>query len=160
MEWISDITISQTDPFAPIETLPYYNSFETLDDWLFSPAFRLEAGKVYRLAVGALASSEAYAEKFEVKMGTAADSDEMTTEVIGETIVDWEEVPQTIENRFITVDDTDVYYFGIHAISPEDCASLRIDDFLVEETILTVPAAATDLTVTARVSPPRRSACA
>ena len=82
-------------------------------------------------------------------MGTAADSDEMTTEVIGETIVDWEGVPQTIENRFITVDDTYNYYFGIHAISPEDCASLRIDDFLVEETILTVPAAATDLTVTA-----------
>lgn len=183
-EWISDITISQTDPFAPIETLPYYNSFETLDDWdwftvedvnhddatwrhyegtasyhyhsenaaddwLFSPAFRLEAGKVYRLAVGAFASSEAYEEKFEVKMGTAADSDEMTTEVIGETIVDWEDVAQTIENRFITVDETDVYYFGIHAISPEDRASLRIDNFLVEETILTVPAAATDLTVTA-----------
>ena len=188
-QWISDITISLVDPFAPIETLPYYNSFETqdewdwftvedangdgstwrqfegtasyhynsenpADDWLFSPAFRLEAGKIYHLALGALASSEAYEEKFEVKMGTAAQADAMTSDVIGETIVDWEGMAQTIENRFITVAETGVYYFGIHAISPEDCASLRIDDFLMEETILTAPAAATDLTVTADAEKP------
>ncbi len=59
------------------------------------------------------------------------------------------ELPLTLANKFVTVSETGYYQFGIHAISDADHASLRVDNLLVGETIMTAPAAVTDLAVTA-----------
>ncbi len=179
----TDITIQLSDPYAPIETLPYTNSLGTLpewewftvvdanddgktwhifenqasyeyhsdnqaDDWLISPAFRLQAGKTYRMAIDANCSSNAYIETIEVKMGTALTPEAMTTSVIGVTDLDSEE-PVKLENKFITVAETGIYYFGLHAISEADHGSLRAANFMLDETLLDAPAAVTDLTVKA-----------
>ncbi len=178
----SDLTLSKDDPFAPIETLPYANGFDTVDewdrftiidanddgstwhryegeasyryhsdnnadDWLISPAIRLEAGKTYGFTIDAHSSSDAYIERLEVKMGTAATASAMTANVLAPTELATE-IPMTLSNKFVTVGETGYYYFGIHAISDFDQSSLRVDNLLVEETILTAPAAVGDLTVT------------
>ncbi len=179
----TDITIQKTDPWAPIEVLPYANTIDTpedfewftiidanadnytwhwydegqasykynaeadADDWLISPAFRLEAGKTYVFSLDANSSSSAYAETFEVKMGNAATIEAMTTEVIASTSID-SETPTAFENKAITVTETGTYFFGIHVTSPADQSSLRVDNIALDERILTAPAAVSDLVVT------------
>lgn len=180
LHWLSDLTISATNPFAPITTLPYSNGFDSTeevdwftvensnsdahtwrnedgamryhydselsaDDWLFSPAFSLKAGKVYRLAIDTW--SQSYIERIEVKMGKEAASSAMTNQVIEPTEVSWDE-PATIENGLIAIDADADYYFGIHAISDADCNVLYVDNFYLEEVILEAPDAVTDFTVT------------
>lgn len=125
-----------------------YNSDNDADDWLISPAIRLEAGKTYSFAIDAHCSTDAYAERLEVKMGMEATAEAMTIMVIEPTELETE-VPQTLENKFITVAETGYYHFGIHAISDYDHASLRVDNMLIDETVMTAPAAVSDLTVTA-----------
>ncbi len=124
-----------------------YNADNDADDWLLSPAFRLEAGKTYVFSVDINGSSVAYAETFEVKMGNAATVEAMTTEVIAASSID-SESPVTYDNKTITVTESGTYYFGIHCTSPADQASLRVDNIALDERILTAPAAVTDLVVT------------
>lgn len=126
-----------------------YNSDEAADDWLISPAFRLEAGKTYTMAVDMNASSEAYAERFEVKMGTAATAEAMTQQVIEVSEVSSEQ-PLTFQNKLVTVPETGVYYFGIHGMSDADQASLRASNFFVDVTNLDAPVAVTNLAATAQ----------
>lgn len=124
-----------------------YNSDNNADDWLISPPIRLEAGKTYSFTIDAHGSTDAYSERIEVKMGTEATAGAMTTTVIAPTEL-VTELPQSLGNKFITVATTGYYHFGIHAISDYDHASLRVDNLLVDETIMTAPAAVSDLTVT------------
>ena len=130
-----------------------YNSDNNADDWLITPGIRMEAGKTYSFAIDACTSSIAYAERIEVKLGNAVAPEAMTTEVIAATDIETE-TGITLENKLITVSETGVYYFGIHAISEADRASLRVRNLVVGETILTAPAAVTDLTVTADAENP------
>ncbi|MBR6181350.1 MAG: choice-of-anchor J domain-containing protein [Prevotella sp.] len=125
-----------------------YNSDNDADDWLISPAIRLEAGKTYSFTIDAHCSTDAYDERMEVKMGAAATAEAMTIMVIEPTELQTE-MPLTLANKFITVPETGYYHFGIHAISDYDHASLRVDNLLVDETIMAAPAAVSDLTVTA-----------
>lgn len=183
-----DLALSKDDPFAPIETLPYANGFDTTDewdwftvidanddgstwgrfdgeasyrynsdndadDWLISPAIRLEAGKTYSFSIDAHGSTDVYIERIEVKLGDAPTAEAMTTYVIEPTELETD-IPLTLNNKFITVSETGYYHFGIHAISDYDHASLRVDNLLVDETILTAPAAVSDLTVTAAAEEP------
>ena len=116
------------------------------DDWLMSPAIRLEAGKLYRVAFDTRSRSSE--EKIEMMMGTAATAEAMTTQVIEPTDVDWEE-DQTLENRRVSVSQTGYYYFGIHAISIEDTYRLYADNFAVEAIPMEAPDAIADFNVVA-----------
>lgn len=119
-----------------------YNSVLAADDWAISPAIRLEAGKLYSVAFDTRSSGSE--EKIEMKMGSAANVEAMTTPVIVPTEVSWEE-NRTLGNRRVSVSQTGYYYFGIHAISPEDCENLYADNFVVEVVETQAPAAITDL---------------
>ena len=123
-----------------------YNSENPADDWLISPAIRLEAGKTYNFSLDAKCSSEAYPEQIEVKLGNAQTAESMTTEVIASTEIASED-PQQLSNILVTVNETGNYYFGVHAISEADRGSLRVMNMKVGETILTAPGEVTDLTV-------------
>ncbi len=130
-----------------------YNSDNNADDWLISPAIRLEAGKTYTFSIDAHCSSDAYSERIEVKLGTDATAESMSSTIIDATELN-SETATTLSNKLVTVDETGYYRFGIHAISDYDHASLRVDNMLVDETILTAPAAVTDLTATADAENP------
>ena len=122
-----------------------YNSDNAADDWLISPAFHLEAGKTYAMAVDMNCSSAAFNERFEVMMGGEATAEAMTTTVIEPTEI-VNDQPVTFQNKLITVSQTGTYYFGIHAISDADLASLRASNFVVDETIIEAPTAVSELT--------------
>lgn len=178
--WINDLTLSATDPYAPIETLPYSNNLDTreqfewftvidanedgrtwrnvdeaaryhyssendADDWLFSPLFKLDADKVYRLTFDCKAQS--YPERFEVKLGYPDDIENFEATLLEPTQVEWDEYQTTtIDN--IKVSASGDYSIGFHCISFADNNVLFIDNFLLEEIVMDAPAAVTDLTVT------------
>ena len=121
-----------------------YNSNNEADDWLISPAIKLEEGKRYRFALDAHANL--YPERVEVLMGKAADPNAMTQTVIDVTDVTWNE-SQTLMNEMVSVGKTDYYYFGIHAISDADENVLAVDNLLIEEVFLNAPTNVTDLTI-------------
>ena len=124
-----------------------YNSYNNADDYLVSPAIKMEAGKVYHIAVDVWAASSYYPERVEVLMGAEPKASAFTQSVIPATDVDWTE-PVTLENENVTVAETGYYYVAIHAISDADEYALYVDDFLVElGADPTSPAAVTNLAV-------------
>ncbi len=123
----------------------HYDPSNSADDWLISPALRLEAGKTYHFAIDTY--NQNYDERLEVKMGKSATVEGMTTEVIPSTDIVWTD-PKTIENNQVTVSETGLYYIGIHAISDPDENMLYVDNFLIEEFNLDAPSAVTQFSVT------------
>jgi len=123
-----------------------YNYDNNGDDWLISPAIRLEAGKLYRVAFDTRSADSE--ERIEMKMGLEPTAEAMTIEVIAPTAVSWSE-NQTLANDHLTVGETGYYHFGIHAISERDKYRLYADNFLVDVEELEAPAAVADLQVVA-----------
>ena len=107
-----------------------YNEDSDGDDWLISPAIKLEAGKKYRFAIDVAAASAKYPERFEVKMGIEPKVSALTTEVIPSTVVDFAEFA-TLDKE-VTVSETGYYHFGVHAISDADEYFLFVKNFLLE----------------------------
>ena len=117
------------------------------DDWLISPAIKLEAGKNYYVALDAWRNSD-YAEKtIELKMGKNANPAALTQDAIAAVTVEALSAV-TLENEALRVDETGYYYFGIHDISVAGGYSLYVDNFVIEEGAAdNAPAAITDLQV-------------
>ena len=124
-----------------------WNSSNNGDDWLISPAIKLEAGKKYHFAIDAKAAGSGFPERLEVLIGTEAKASALTQSVLPATEVAVTEYT-TYENEAVEVAETGYYHFGIHAISDADQFRLMVANFLVEAGVeATAPAAVTDLAV-------------
>ena len=122
-----------------------YSSANAANDWLISPAIKLEAGKKYHFAIDA--KNNGYTEKFEVKLGTEAKASALTQSVIPATEVTSKDFV-TFENEAVEVAETGYYHFGIHAISDPDQLRLMVANFLVEAGVeAAAPAAVTDFAI-------------
>ena len=122
-----------------------YSSTNAANDWLISPAIKLEAGKKYHFAIDA--KNNGYTEKFEVLLGAEAKASALTQSVIEEQVVNNAEFV-TFENGAVEVVETGYYHFGIHAISDADQFRLMVANFLVEAGAeATAPNAVTDFAV-------------
>lgn len=126
-----------------------YSRFNTGDDWLVSPAIKLEAGKNYHFAIDARGLYTAGG-RFEVKAATGEAKASVLaagTEIISST--DATANFLTYENQSFTVSETGYYHFGVHAISDEGYGYLFVANFLVEEgPDASAPAAVGNLVVT------------
>ena len=128
-------------------TVYKWNSSNAANDWLISPAIKLEAGKKYHFAIDAKAAGASFPEKFEVLLGTEAKASALTQSVLPEVTVTSTEFT-TYENEEFSVAETGYYHFGIHAISDANMFRLMVANFLVEAGVeATAPAAVTDLAV-------------
>lgn len=124
-----------------------YNSSNAADDWLISPAIKLEAGKKYHFAIDAACASTSYPEVFEVLIGTEPKASALKQSVLAATQVASKEFA-TYENETVEVAETGYYHFGIHAISDANMWNLFVANFLVEAGAEpTAPAAVTDFAV-------------
>jgi len=125
----------------------HYGSEEANDEWLMSPAIKLEAGKNYRVAIDAFKNDLETPKTVEVKLGTAPTAEAMTQQVIAPTSIDWL-TAKTLEQQTLKVSQTGYYHFGIHDCSEPGGLSLIVDNFLVELSAADgAPAAITDLTL-------------
>lgn len=124
-----------------------FNENTDKDDWLITPAVRLQGGKVYRFSLFARANADFYPETFCVMMGHSPTPEAMTGEVIPQTTVIKE--GQTV-SQYISVAADGLYYIGVHAVTPKGPSMFYIDNLTISEPISgETPAAVSDLTVTA-----------
>lgn len=123
----------------------HWNSSNNANDWLISPAIKLEAGKKYHFAIDAACALASYPEKFEVKIGAEPKASALTQTVLEEVTVT-STTHVTYENEQVSVTETGYYHFGIHATSDADEYRLMVKNFLVEAGAEAgAPAAVSDL---------------
>lgn len=117
-----------------------YSSTNQGDDWLVSPAIKLQAGKKYHFSIAAHAQSASYPERIEVKAAQENTAEALAagTEVLPSTDVTTPGFV-TYENNEFTVAEDGYYFIGIHGISDADQYYLYVDDFVLEAAPITAP---------------------
>lgn len=108
-----------------------YSSKNSADDYLISPAIKVEAGKNYDVTINTKSFSGSYPERVEVLAGTAPKVSAFSISVIPPTEVATSSA-KDIVGRF-TAPETGYYHFAIHAISDADQYNLYINSFVIEE---------------------------
>lgn len=115
-----------------------FNSTRVKDDWLFTPAFNVEAGTEYLLEFWAQAGGSGTRDDFDVWGGNFSTAATMTAG--GELLLSYDDVgtsnappilsPFTASHTF-TATTTGTYRIAWHARSPQDQNDIRIDDITV-----------------------------
>ena len=135
---------------------PYYGCFKydydtsnPGDDWLFTPAFHLEAGKIYEFSFSIAAGHTMYKERYAVAMGAAATPAAMTTELIPPTDLVGDLSTAEIKTLTVKPDKTGSYYFGWHAMSDASMFMIQVKDIRVSAPMAaTSPTEPTDIELT------------
>ncbi|MDE6286234.1 MAG: choice-of-anchor J domain-containing protein, partial [Muribaculaceae bacterium] len=127
-----------------------YNSTMAMDDWLISPAIKLEAGKAYDVVADLWANGMTFPERVEVKMGKAATIEGLTTVLLEPTLIGTTYTEPYKLSVSVTVDADGEYYIGFHGMSDADMYALHLDNFGVTAPLAeSAPAAVDDFSVTA-----------
>ena len=114
-------------------TYIYSSQTKDADDWLVTTGIELEAGVTYTIALEAwkpTPQEHIYTETFEVKVGTEATAEALST---GTQVIKTTEVTTSWTNyrRTFTPTTSGTYYVGIHATSPKDQNSFSIRNLSV-----------------------------
>lgn len=116
-----------------------------MDDWLVSPAVRLESGKKYKLKFDARGYYSA-TERLEVKLGRSPQAEAMTETLVRATDITG---PKDFEAWIVPQEPGD-YYIGFHGISAKDRRYLYVDNVEVGAGVeADGPAAVSNLTAVA-----------
>ncbi len=123
-----------------------FNVYADMDDWMITPAIKLEKGKYYKFSLDVRCQSGSYPERFEVRWGASPEADALVNELVPPT-----EVRNTsfLNHYGYIVPEADGYYYvGIHGISERDEYFLYVDNLLLADGLAeTVPGLVTDLSV-------------
>lgn len=116
------------------------------DDWLITPGFYMEAGKMYTVRFRAYGSS--YWEMFEVKYGTTPTPAGLTETFIPVRSVEGNSFsPLDYEDVIVPASDG-IYYIGFHSITAD--RNFYLDDIAVDAPVVKdAPGTVTDFTVVA-----------
>lgn len=127
----------------------YYNasSYNNADDWLFSPAIKLDGGQAYKFTATVSCSGADYPERLEVLVGATATPEAMTAQVIAPTIITSKtDIKLT---GYITVAQSDAWHIGFHAISDAMQYNLNLKSYEISAPLeATLPGAVSDIAVT------------
>lgn len=117
------------------------------DDWLVTPLFNLEAEAVYCLTFDARITSEGSGneKQLAVYIGTAATAEVMTRELLQTVVAQSADSTHTL---YFSVEQTGKYNIGFYCGGTANNIPLYLDNVTLQESQL-LPAAATDITVTA-----------
>lgn len=97
-----------------------WNSDMAMDDWMITPAMKLEAGKAYLVSFDVYGQSTTYVEKIEVKWGDSNTADAMTNTLLEPTDVSVKEENAIHVEKYITPDADGTYFIGFHGMSEAD----------------------------------------
>lgn len=124
------------------------NSFSDLDadDWLITPAVKLEKGKAYYVSIDVRGTSTTWHQRVEMKYSRTQNGEGMTGVVAGPLeIVNNDFTP--LGNLFVPSEDG-IYYFGIHDTSDAEQLDLVADNFSIAEGVSALaPGEPTDLKI-------------
>ncbi len=126
-----------------------YNMEIPMDDWIITPAIKLEAGKLYDVVADIWALSSSYPERIEVYMGKSATVAGMTMQVLAPTVIDQEVNDPYKLSQTVFIEESGEYYIGVHGISDADRYYLYFDNLgMTAPRSAETPAAAADLKAT------------
>ncbi|GEM_PF-1003305 len=140
---------SYTWQYNASEKLAEYNFSpdNAADDWLFSPAFDLKAGRNYRLSYKRHKRNYSARERLAVTIGHDTDPASHRQIVEGDDHV--AEIHPTEQKVDFTVAADGSYHIGFHCLSPKDLYYVKLDDVMLEEVLdIPVPAPVSDFSVT------------
>ncbi len=139
----------RTWEFANSQARYIYSGANNADDYLITPAIRLQAGKNYILSFDTYGYSKNFPERVAAYLGTAPTAAAMTTCLVTPTdIANDIDSPEHISVAFSPETDG-TYYIGIKACSDADAFYLYVDNFSLSAPLdNAAPAAVTGLTVT------------
>lgn len=120
------------------------------DEWLITPAIRLEGGKFYKFGIKAATMGTISEESFEVAVGTAPTAEAMTDVFLKAEAVQTASFMETVTyEEYFTIKEDGIYYIGMHHNTAEGAYFLLLDDLSVSEPIDGMsPDAVSELTVT------------
>lgn len=109
----------------------YYTFHPTnaADDYLVSSPIRLDAGKMYRVAINAQTSDPEFQERFEVLVGKEDAAGAFNIGVIPPTDLK-SDAPEDFEGTFIA-DEEGLYYLAVHAISDPNAWRLKVNSLSI-----------------------------
>lgn len=123
-----------------------FNVYIDMDDWMVTPAIKLEKGKYYKFSLDVRCEKETYPERFEVCWGTAPEADALVNTLIPASVVNYTSF--TNHYDYIVPEADGLYYIGIHGISERDEYNLYVDNLSLEDGLPeTTPGLVTDLSV-------------
>lgn len=126
-------------------TIYDYDKSNNADDWIFSPAIYLEAGKAYDFEALARAYSNSYPERIEIMMGATPTAEGMTTMLVEPVVLGGN--PTSLPASIIPAVSGD-YFIGFHAISDAYQWNLYLLEYSISEPFgATAPDAVTDITL-------------
>ena len=135
----------KTWAFTSNRTAYTYSTANEGDDWLFSPAITLKAGKFYRVSANVSARGASLPERIEIFAGEAPTVDGMTIEIVRPT--DVVGTAETLLEAYLTVESDGKYNIGFHAISDADMYSLYLNSYKIVAVEGSAPLAVTDAKV-------------
>jgi len=100
-----------------------------MDDWLITPPIKLEANKIYDLSFDIKGFNAAYPERYEVKIGSAATAEAMTTTLVEPTEIKSREYSRQVVQ--IIPETSGVYYIGFHGISDANKYYIDLDNLSI-----------------------------
>ena len=100
------------------------------DDWCFMPAVSLKAGYTYSISVHAKTYLASYPTRIEAKMGSAAQPQAMTLDVL--SAIDLTTNQYNWYKAEVKVNVDGAYYLGVHDVSEATGFSTHIDDITIE----------------------------
>lgn len=147
---------TQNNPALPIGNggsgnamVYFYNAdgVTAANDWFFSPAMLMTAGRAYRVSFSLRSSGATYPEGLEVKYGAAATPAGQTTTIYTNTAIINPAYAAATGVTDITPNTTGTYYIGFHATSGANNFFLAVDDLTVTQVLASSAALTRALTV-------------
>lgn len=141
----------QWSSFYDMSQCAVLKSNETLagDDWLITPALRMQAGKKYKVRFTASCYLEWCPERIEVKWGTAPIAEGMKDTLVEPTVISHNKSEATATTAIFTPEEDGLYYIGFHGISDPYQFYLIVDDIAITESNGMAPGVPTELSAKA-----------
>lgn len=125
-----------------------YNSAMDMDDWLFTPPMKLQAGKAYMVSFSAHNNGASFPERLEVKYGKNSTPEGMTSVLVAPTMLEGAKEVYNF-SEYVIPDADGTYYVGFHGMSDADQFYLFLSNVTIAEGISSAaPGAAENLVAT------------
>ena len=129
----------------------YSNSTLAADDWLITPAIRLQKNKTYTVRFFAVSGFQSYPEKMEVKYGNGTTVADMTRTLMPAEVLPYQPYGEEriMHEYLLSTDKDEDIHIGFHAVSDADMYRIQLDDISVSAGVSTeVPALAENIKLT------------
>ncbi|MEZ5081988.1 MAG: choice-of-anchor J domain-containing protein [Bacteroidales bacterium] len=141
LQWMTSMNTPNSGMYHLAISYTYNNP---MDDWFFSPPLDLLGGQTYNVVFHYTTNSANYYENLEVKFGSAAVSDSMTSDpIFTDEMFAYNNIYQEASTSF-SPEESGIYFVGWHGYSIPGQWDIYIDDIFIEwDNSLVISATAT-----------------